>query len=409
MHFTLGYIFHQRLNRKHRNLRWLNFSVFFRQVAAKLATFYLPLFLFQLVEEFPLDHWLFVNKTKIQQGMILIAAFYLIERLAMIVSAMPFAKLTRKIGHDRMLIIGLSIFMLDLVGLLFLKKNTQLFVLVAILNGLKVTSYWHSYRTLLERNSYKKDVGKNTSIKRILDNIVGVVTPVLGGMVIAKCGYDYLFYAALIAILISIIGTFNLTIKEELDEVGWGEYLSWVKEKSFLKLMFSQSGMIFNSMVLMLWPLYVFLLIGDVEKVGILYSLSVFLAIVINYFVGSNLDKKRKKNKIPYLISGGVLSILTFLKVGVVQLWNVVAIDSLDRLVGNFHWLVFDAAIMKRGKGSQEFSYFVYRQINHSWAALIFWLLFLVFFFLFPIGWTGVFLLGSVGVLMSLLVNESKE
>ena len=408
MHFILGYIFHQHLNQKYRTLRWLNFSVFFRQIAVKLATFYLPLFLYQLPDDFPAGHWLLSGHTGIQQGMILLASFYLVERLAMIVTAMPFAKLTRKIGHDRMLIIGLAIFMLNLIALLYLKKDIRLFPLVAILSGLKVTSYWHSYRTLLERNSYKKDIGKNTCVKRLLDNIVGVISPIVGGVVIATFGYDYLFYAALGAILIAMIGTLNLTIKEELDEVNWQEYWSWVKERSFRKLMISQSGMIFNSMVLMLWPLYVFLLIGDVEKVGIIYSLSLFLAIVINYFVGANLDKKRK-NKLPYFISGLLLSILTFLKVGVIQVWNVVVIDSLDRLVGNFHWLIYDDAIMRRAKGSQDFSYFVYRQINHSWAALVFWILFLIFFFLCPVGWTGVFLLGSVGVLMSLLVNESKE
>ncbi len=409
MHFTLGYIFHKRLSKKHRNLRWLNFSVFFRQIGAKLATFYLPLFLYELVDFFPANHWLLADKSRIQQGMIIIAAFYLIERIAMIFSAMPFGQLTQKIGHDRMLILGTSIFMLNLVFFLNLKNHFVLLPIVAVLSGLKVTSYWHSYRTLLERNSYKKDIGKNTSLKRILDNIVGIITPLVGGFVIKLFGYDFLFYAALISLLISILGDLNLNIKEELDEVSWKEYLSWMKEKSFFKLMIGQSGMIFNSMVLMLWPLYVFLLIGDVDKVGILYSLSLFLAIIINFFVGSNLDKKKKKNKLGYIISGGILSVLTFLKIGVVQLWNVVVIDSLDRLVGNFHWLVYDDKIMRRSKGSQDFSYFVYRQVNHSWGALVFWLLFLVFFFLFPVGWSGVFLVGAIGVLMTLLVNEGKD
>jgi hypothetical protein len=208
--------------------------------------------------------------------------------------------------------------------------------------------------------------------------------------------------------LVTVFGHLNLRLKEELDRVSWKEYFTWLRENTFQQLFLSQAGKQFNSFALMLWPLYVFLLLGDVSQVGIIYSLSLFIAIVINFFVGDMLDKKHK-NKTPFFISGGFLSLLTIFKVWTSQVWNVVIMDSLDRMIGNFHWLVYERIIMVRGRGSQDFSYFVYRLVNLSFAALVFWLLFLSFFLIFPIGWTGVFVMGAVGSMLSLLANEKKN
>jgi len=86
----------------------------------------------------------------------------------------------------------------------------------------------------------------------------------------------------------------------------------------------------------------------------------------------------------------------------VVNAWGIVIVDSFDKMVGNFHWLFHANIVFKRGKGKQDFSYFVYRMTNRSIAAAVFWTLLLIFFLVVPLEWRGLFALGSVGVLLSL-------
>ena len=235
-----------------------------------------------------------------------------------------------------------------------------------------------------------------------------MLSPAVGGLIIQTLNYSFLFYLGLIFLLIAVIGHLNLELRQELDEVNWREYFSWLKERAFKQLFLSQAGKMFNSLALMLWPLYIYLLMGDVTKVGVIYSVSLLISIIINYLLGDRLDKD-KNNKKPYFLSGGVLSLLTIFKIWALEVWHVVVVDSLDRMIGNFHWLVYDKIIMARGVGSQDFSYFVYRMINQAIASFVFWGLFLIFVLLVPLGWKGVFVVGSVGALLSLLAQETKD
>ncbi len=389
-------------------MRWLNFALFFRQIAMRLSGFYLPIFLFQLAPKIEFVSQHLADKTSFQQGLIIVAAFYVLERSAVVLFSIPIGQLTGKIGHARTFVLGDLIFGLLMAFLPFIQHHPLLFFPAAIFSGLKISFFWQSYRTLIDRNTQSGSLGKTVSVQKMVNNFVAMVSPAIGGFVAKYFGYDYVFYIGLGALLIAVVGHLKLKLKEELDQVSWREYFSWLKENTFKQLFFSQAGKYFNAIALMLWPLYVFLLLGDVTTVGITYSLSLFISIVINFFVGDFLDKNHK-NKTPFFISGGFLSILTIFKIWTSAVWNVVVMDTLDRMVGNFHWLVYDRIIMARGRGSQDFSYFVYRLVNQSIAGFVFWLLFLSFFLIFSIGWQGVFVLGASGALLSLLAKENKD
>ncbi len=398
----------QSLDSRHQNLGWLNFSLFFRQMAARLTAFYLPLFLFQRAPGIDFIQGLFPVKTQLQQGLILVAAFFFIERLMVMLFSIPIAQLTIKLGHARTFVIGDLIFALTAVSLARVDDFSWLLFPAAIMSGLKISFFWQSYRTLVDRMGGKKKVGKTAGVRRMLNNIVAMLSPAVGGVIIQALNFSALFYVGLIFLLLAVIGHLNLKLNQELDEVNWQEYFSWLKENRFKQLFISQAGKMFNSLALMLWPLYIFLLLGDVTKVGIIYSISLLISIIINYFLGDFLDKS-DQGKATYFLSGGVLSVLTIFKIWAMQVWHVVIVDSLDRMIGSFHWVVYDKIIMARGIGSQDFSYFVYRMINQAVASFVFWGLFLIFFLIVPIGWKGVFIVGSLGALLSLLAREKKD
>lgn len=411
------------LNRRQRNLRWLNFSLFFRQLANRLSIFYLPLFLFEVAQAWSFPQELLPQLSQLQRGLVVVAVFYLIERITAVVTAIPAAKLTRHIGHAGSFLFGDLVFALFMLCLALANQvsgakvvgshvasSSHLFLLfpAAIFSGLKINLFWQSYRTLMDRSSKVGNLGKNLGFYKILNNLIGILAPVTGGMVIKYFGFQVLFFIGLLAVLVAVLGHLKLEVGQELDAISWQEYWRWLKERRFRQLLTSQLGKILNSMTLLLWPLYVFLLIGDVGEVGLIYSLSLLASIAINFFTGDFLDH-HKKQKTPFFASGVFLSVLHLLRIGVLGIWNVVIINSLNQLIGSFHWLFFDKLIMKRGHGSQDFSFFVYRIINHSLAAMLFWILLLTFFLLVPWGWSAIFIMGALGVLLTLLAKESKE
>ncbi len=395
----------KRFTRRKKNRVWLSFSYMFRQLAGNLSFFYLPLFLFHQAQQLGWWGW---ELNSIQKGMVLIAAFYFIERVVSAIFCMIQAAFSIKVGHEWSMIMGTLSYMLFLVSFSGAGKSPLFLLVGSFLAGLQLVFYWPSYNTLIARLSFKKSMGKNLGRFGFISNFTSMIAPAVGGLIILFFGYNYLFYISIVLLLISLMGLFKLDLPQEKDEVNLKEYFEWMKEKSFIKLTTSQSGRYFYDMSITLWPLYVYLLLGDVEKVGYVYSISLFVAMVINLFVGNLLDKKRKSNK-PFYFSGGFLSTLSLLRLAVINVWGVVAVDACSRVVGNFHWLFNDSILFRRGKGDQEFSYFVYYAFNRAMAAALFWAVLLIFFFVFPVGWTGLFLLGSLGALMSLLIQEEKE
>ncbi|KUK79385.1 MAG: Transporter, major facilitator superfamily [Microgenomates bacterium 39_7] len=394
-----------RLNRRKKNLAWLSFSYTFRQIAGNLSVFYLPLFFFQVAQEMNFGRF---ELTSIQRGLVMISVFYLLERLVAAILSMLQASFSIKVGHDWSMAMGTIFYALFLLSLSYLENNPWLVLLSGFLAGVQLVFYWPSYNTLVARFSFKKHMGKSLGGLGFLQNFTSMITPALGGLIIVFLGYNVLFFSGIFLLMISLIGIFKLELSNERDEVNINEYLEWMREKSFMRLAVSQSGKYFYDMSIVLWPLYVYLLLGDVEKVGYVYSFSIFLAMLVSLLGGLILDKKRK-NKKPFYFSGGFLSTLSLVRVLVFNVWGVVIVDSFTRVVGNFHWLFNDRIIFNRSKGSQDFSFFVYNGFNRSVAATVYWFLLLVFFFLVPIEWTGLFVLGSVGVLLSLFVQESKD
>jgi MFS family permease len=394
-----------RLNRRKRNLAWLSFSYAFRQIAGNLSVFYLPLFLFQIAQEASFGSF---ELTPIQRGLVMISSFYLLERLVAAILSMLQAKFSIKVGHDWSMVMGTIFYALFLLSLSYLESHPWWVILSGFLAGVQLVFYWPSYNTLVARFSFKKHMGKSLGGLGFLQNFSSMITPALGGLIIVFFGYNVLFFSGIFLLLISLIGVFQLELSREKDEVNINEYLEWMREKSFKRLAVSQSGKYFYDMSIVLWPLYVFLLLGDVEKVGYVYSFSIFLAMLVSLLAGFILDKKRKTKK-PFYFSGGFLSSLSLIRVLVLNVWGVVIVDSFSRVVGNFHWLFNDKIIFSRSKGSQDFSFFVYNAFNRSVAATVYWFLLLIFFFLVPVEWTGLFVLGSAGVLLSLFVQESKD
>jgi hypothetical protein len=234
-----------------------------------------------------------------------------------------------------------------------------------------------------------------------------MIAPALSGVVIFLLGYEFLFSAGLMIVGVIIVLAAFLEAKHERDQISFRELINWFKERRFVKLSMSIAGKTIYDLSILVWPLYVFLLLGDTEKVGFLYGLSFLLSMILSLFIGAKLDNKERKQ--PFFLSGGVLSILWIIRAQIASFWSIAVVDALDKITGNFHWLFFNRVLTNRGKGREAFSYFVYREIIIGLTCLLFWLAFGLLFVVFPFEWQGLFTLAAVGVLLSLFISRKHE
>lgn len=384
---------------KSPNFRVLSIVRIFRELTNKMAFFYQPLFLFSIGPSL-----LPFIKNSFTAGMVMIGLFYLLMRLSVLLCAIPVGNTIARIGFGRSMVVGNLLYALYAAMLSLGGGSIWMILLAALVGGLELHFFWTAYHSLLSRNMHKTHVGADLSLMQVLVNITALLSPAIGGLVIVMLGYQELFSVGILLALVSVIASFFLDSEPEKDVVSLSELRSWFSKGDFLRESVSFVGKYFGDATLVVWPLYVLLVLGSPDKVGFLYTSSLFLALMVSYIFGSFVDGTSSRR--PLYISGGLLSILWIVRTTVLGVWSIAVVDTIDRLVANVHSLYFDRQWMLGGKGGQALSFFSYREVVTSVGALFFWSIFILLFLVFGVAWKGLFVLSAVAVLLTLLMKD---
>lgn len=402
-HLHLPYLFFDN----NHELNKIYFIRVIRELINKLILFFIPLFLFELGQKSAFIFFPLSLLSTFQRGIILIALYYLILRLVILLSSIQIAKLMIKISIGQSLFTAQIIRVIFFISLSLVKYNPLIIFFAVFIDAFQVIIYWNSYHYFLSQNSKRIRIGGNLGFIQFLLYFAAMIAPAIGGFLIIHFGYQILFFIGIIFETVNIIFSLSIKMKFNQDNISWKEFFNWMKEKTFRRLAVSFAGRYINDAVLVVWPLYVFFIIGAIDKVGFLYSFSIFLAMMISFFGGLLIDRYRSRR--PFFISGGFLFFIWLIRTQITAIWSIVFVDMFDRLTSSFHWLFFDRAWLLRGKGREALSYFIYRELISSITALFFWSIFIAFFIFFPNSWQGLFIFASIGVILSLLIKDHKE
>jgi hypothetical protein len=248
-------------------------------------------------------------------------------------------------------------------------------------------------------------MGKDLGFMQFFLQLFTVFVPAASGFLAFYFGFPILFFCAIGLILASSVIILLMDLEGTADSVSWAEFRQWLKNPNFVRFAISSTGRYINDGILFLWPLYVFFALGSIDRVGYLYTFSLFLALLVIYFMGVYIDKAKTKRS--FFFSGGFLSLMWLARTQQLTVWGIAFVDALDKLFSNMYWLFYDAITLRSTKGGQALSYFVYREVVTSSVAIIFWLLFGAFFW-YNQGWNTLFIVGGLGVLLSLLITEHR-
>jgi len=390
-----------RLNfQKTQNLKYIYAIRLIRELANQLMIFFLPIYFFNIRFSF-MSHF---SLSALQEGIFNVALVYGFTRLISLLSAIPVAKILIKFGIRQGFVIGHLFYALFVLCLYLSSGNTYFVLIAAVINGLQINLFWNSYYYSLSRNSDQSKIGANLGVINFLLNLLAIISPALGGLMIVTLGYQALFLLGLVIILLGVIFSVLLDNVKVRDSISYKEFFKWMSEPGFRRLALTFTGRCFNDYTISLWALYMFILLGSAQGLGYLYSLSLFLALFVSYVAGSFVDKN-KSNK-QFLFSGGILSVFWVLRGFLLNIWSITILNAIDKLTASFHWLFFDRNWILRGKGREALSYFTYREMIYSVAAILFWLVVALLFYFFIIAWKSLFIIAAIGVLLTLLIKE---
>ncbi|KKU23101.1 MAG: hypothetical protein UX35_C0010G0019 [Microgenomates group bacterium GW2011_GWA1_46_15] len=361
-------LFHHSLHVEYalfpKGLKWLFSAQLLRGAAQQMAGLFIPLYLYTRIHSIGFFNIsFFAHVSDLQKTVFLTCAFFLVMRLVTLVTIFPLSRFIRMVGLVKSMFIGNLLNMGMYLALYMANTNAWFLVLAAVLEGFVVTLYWVPYYTQFVVHAELKHLGQDVGALAFLDKLVRIGMPMLGGIIAASLGFRMLHLASAILFLLAAV----------VDDA-----------------------------VFLLWPIFIFFIVGTVERVGYVYSLVLFVSLVIAYFMGWYLGKH--KGRTLFVLCSSLLSALWVARIFVQQVWHIITIDLVDRLAVGVYEPIFDTVFFRKSRGKHVYHIQIYREVVNSLAAICIWSI-IILFFILPFGWTGAFLLAGFGILLSIAMG----
>ena len=209
------------------------------------------------------------------------------------------AQFLNKIGLRRALQVSIIFDGIFYVCLFMLDKNPALFLSLSLLAiFFSRILFWLPFHTDFAKFTNKDDRGKEVSLMWATRSSLSVIMPIISGFLIVKFGFNVVFIIAIILYLSA--GIPFLALPRTKERFSWGvleTFKKYFAKENRRLVVANMANGAENVVGIIIWPIFIWqLLDGDYLEVGILSALIVFVAVILQLFIGKYTDlfDKRK-------------------------------------------------------------------------------------------------------------------
>ena len=370
-----------------------------RTLAFSLGGLFSPLYIFLLGFE----------EKGLVYGLRVLILSIVIERVFVILLALPLGKLVFRLGFKWSVLLG-SLF-LSIVFFLpaIFPRSIWLIVIMSILSAFEILFYWLARLSLMSLDGDRGHYGHEVSFMALTSQIVSILGPFVGGYLVTTGGFRNLFAVVAGISIISSLPMFFVFNHKINDGISIRGMIDFVKSRKNLHLNIAFFGQgINNAIDGFFWVVYFYLIVKSFELVGGITSVITALTILVIYLAGRRFDRQRSQGKHAdgrnFTIATCWIALLTFIRPLFTGLVSFVTYDLATSLSGPYWYIPYDSYLFSAGKRAESpLAFFTYREVVYSVGRLG---IALVLFFLIsivPAGllWWVIFAFSALGILMT--------
>ncbi len=263
-----------------REVTSLYFAVALVNFALGLVTVFIPIFLWEL--GYPL--WK-------------ILLFYAIENVYFVIAAFLSIPILRKMSDKSMLIASVPFFVGTALLIPFLENYSWLFWVIPLIAVYKSIFFNTGYHLDFSGASDKKDLGKELGLRHMITSLVALAAPFLGAVIITQFNFKTVFFLSACILVLALLPLLFFKKRKVSPNLTAKHLFQSVFNKKHWAHTISNIGYANEFIVAtVLWKLYLFIQIGNLEEFGGLISLSLLISSLMTFIAGSMTDHgKRKK------------------------------------------------------------------------------------------------------------------
>lgn len=384
-------LFAKRLTRQ---IRELYSATLILDLAVSMVSIFEPVFLYVF----------FSQTLPLKETLECVIYFYLAVYVLYFILIPLGAKFAKRFGYENSIALA-TLFQIMLYFSLFAMNRFPWAVAVAVVvYAIAKCLYWPAFHANFARFSADGEQGREISNLYALESFIYIVGPLVGGLVLEAFGFKVLFVAVSILMLASNI---PMLITKEIFEPKNFAYFKVYKsffKKENRKKFFAHWGYGEELIVLVLWPIFMYLAANDFLGLGVISAISTLTATVILLFIGRLADKRGKAKLLKF---GVVLYFFSWLfKILTRNYLGIILLDAYSRITKNSVAIPITASLYKDAQHSsvmEEIVFFEAALVTGKIVAMLFALLVLQ---IFVPGWNSLFILGAIFTLFYLLFNN---
>jgi len=315
-------------------------------------------------------------------------------------------KIMAKIGLKHTMLISHLFFFGYYLCLFFLHQNSYLLIPAIFLRAIGMTLFWPAFHTdfvrCTERDKRAVEVGKLSGISFTAN----IISPTIGGLILANFGYLVLFIVVLVTLFAS---TFPLFLSKERHEIYTDSYFkAWqrIKKNKSITLGLASLG-IEDISIALLWPIFMFALGINFEKMGAITTIGLAIAALYAIYMGRITQKKNKKR----LLRGAsiLLSLAWVIKYFVKDTFGAFLAHNFYRIAKTSASVPFTTTIYEKAslKKEEADEFLIYREIVLNLSKFFFLLFLAGIFYFFPKPQIG-FIFAAIASLGLIFVAQNK-
>jgi MFS family permease len=264
---------------KHKEMNELYLSYGILNFAIGLISIFIPIYLYKLDYSIPA-----------------ILFFFFLNSIGFVLFSYWGAQIVARLGVKHTMLLTIPIFIIFFIGLKFIPQFPFLFFILPLLRSFKMILYNYSFHLNFIQHSDRKHRGREVSIIQALEVTAGILSPLIGGAIIKYSSFSVLFFVGSVILFFSMIPLFRTQDTYEAITFEKKRLIRDVFKKENLNYMYSFSGYAIESWIgMILWPIFLFVMLFNVESIGALTSVTTLVTFVMFYFIGKATDKKDKR------------------------------------------------------------------------------------------------------------------
>ena len=314
-------------------------------------------------------------------------------------------KLASFYGYKHAIAMSIPFQILYWLVLLASKESPNLAFVAAIAFGLQKSLYWPAFHSLMARYMDQGQVGREFGVVYAIISVCHIAGPFIGGFLAAKFGMAATFITASIVFCCSIMPLFKA---KEVFVPKLYQYKDTLKlYREYPRKFLGYLGFGEELIVLTIWPIFIYIVVKDYEKTGLLATAASFAAAIIAIIIGKITDQYTKRILIKL---GAFFSALVWLaRLGATTIWNTLAIDTLSRTSKEMAFIPISTVTYIRAENSHVVPYVVFFEQSLAIGKLLACILGIIIFSIFSgisaaAGFVALFILGGLFSLLYMFI-----